>query len=358
MIKNQQNQTCNNDDDDDEATVVAISFHDLEAFYYQKFHEEEEATERNQQPMAYSRRERNEGKPEIEERLVDAIGSSFGSHSQCLGILRVTDIPFDIFGAYRAILLPLARDIGTVAGVRHDWHLEDAGSMFSVGWSHGKEQLARGKPDIAKGSYYANPLTDNIVEAIISRNHSSQLHSTNDPTDQYWLQQAQMFPEFYAPNVWPPPLNQSADQFETISSKLDEIKDGTSNDRHDDDEDDSNDLVPVQTMCLRVRRDFKSSFCMLAQTIHRMGIMVAAVCDEYCYRNSSMKDNLSFQESSKSLHQVLSKSLNCKARLLHYFSPLSSPQRLCDEQSMWCGWHNDHVSARVVAAHCFALRSF
>ncbi|XVF88487.1 hypothetical protein PTKIN_Ptkin19aG0055200 [Pterospermum kingtungense] len=38
--------------------------------------------------------------------------------------------------------------------------LEDPQSRYNFGWSHGKEQLESGKPDLLKGSYYANPLID------------------------------------------------------------------------------------------------------------------------------------------------------------------------------------------------------
>jgi len=37
--------------------------------------------------------------------------------------------------------------------------LEDPGSMYNAGWSHGKEKLGD-KPDLAKGSFYFNPLAD------------------------------------------------------------------------------------------------------------------------------------------------------------------------------------------------------
>lgn len=33
-------------------------------------------------------------------------------------------------------------------------------SHFSLGWSHGKEVLEEGRPDLAKGSFYANPCHD------------------------------------------------------------------------------------------------------------------------------------------------------------------------------------------------------
>ena len=39
-----------------------------------------------------------------------------------------------------------------------------AESNYSFGWSHGKEKMKGGIPDIAKGSYYANPIYDSITD--------------------------------------------------------------------------------------------------------------------------------------------------------------------------------------------------
>jgi isopenicillin N synthase-like dioxygenase len=59
---------------------------------------------------------------------------------------------------------------------------EDPSSMYSFGWSHGKEML-EGKPDYSKGSYYANPQYDTPF------------------SDQPEL--AQQYPSFCRPNIWP-----------------------------------------------------------------------------------------------------------------------------------------------------------
>ena len=54
---------------------------------------------------------------------------------------------------------------------------------YSFGWSHGKEKMKSGVPDLAKGSFYARPHGD-VVE----------------PDDSPRKQQ---FPETYADNIWP-----------------------------------------------------------------------------------------------------------------------------------------------------------
>lgn len=38
--------------------------------------------------------------------------------------------------------------------------LEDEASMYNAGWSHGKEKLKSDKPDLAKASFYFNPVVD------------------------------------------------------------------------------------------------------------------------------------------------------------------------------------------------------
>lgn len=38
------------------------------------------------------------------------------------------------------------------------------GGLAGVGWSRGIETLEDGKPDLNKGSYYANPLHDVVTE--------------------------------------------------------------------------------------------------------------------------------------------------------------------------------------------------
>jgi hypothetical protein len=71
-----------------------------------------------------------------------------------LGIVTVSGVPR--FPELRGRLLPLAAALaGLPDAVKA--RLEDAGSNYNVGWSHGKEALEGGRPDLLKGSFYANP---------------------------------------------------------------------------------------------------------------------------------------------------------------------------------------------------------
>ena len=41
---------------------------------------------------------------------------------------------------------------------------EDPLSKYNFGWSHGRESLAGGRPDVNKGSFYANPLRNSVTQ--------------------------------------------------------------------------------------------------------------------------------------------------------------------------------------------------
>eukprot|EP00741_Cyanophora_paradoxa_P016015 tig00000042_g15461.t1 len=74
-----------------------------------------------------------------------------------LGILLVRGIPG--FSEKRSRLLPLARDLARLPQGDLD-ALERPEFKYSIGWSHGKERLEGGRLDTAKGSFYANPISD------------------------------------------------------------------------------------------------------------------------------------------------------------------------------------------------------
>lgn len=111
-----------------------------------------------------------------EEDLTKSISEAFGVHG--IGVLTVKNVPG--FTAARQKLLPLSK---TFADLQDDLkakyvHKE---SFYSFGWSHGKEKL-QGKPDLSKGSYYANPQYDRPIddEEVIAK-----------------------YPAFIHPNLWP-----------------------------------------------------------------------------------------------------------------------------------------------------------
>lgn len=111
--------------------------------------------------------------------LATQIEEAYGTEATCLGILLVKNVPG--FVERRQALLPLALEFAKLSDdIKKKY--EDEPSHYSVGWSHGKEILQDGKPDIYKGSYYANP-------------------QYNRPTEDEKLMKS--YPEYCLPNVWP-----------------------------------------------------------------------------------------------------------------------------------------------------------
>lgn len=73
-----------------------------------------------------------------------------------LGILFVRGVPG--MAEAREALLPLARDVARLPEPTLSAY-ENERAFYCIGWSRGREKF-KGKPDVAKGSFYANPLYD------------------------------------------------------------------------------------------------------------------------------------------------------------------------------------------------------
>ncbi|KAL4853898.1 hypothetical protein ACK3TF_005139 [Chlorella vulgaris] len=74
----------------------------------------------------------------------------------------------------------------------------------------------------------------------------------------------------------------------------------------------------------------------LGQLIIEVGLLLARHCDMYCSTRGGYPPRL---------HDILQQSPCPKARLLHYFAPVSETSgsgRAPSQQ--WCGWHTDHGS--------------
>ena len=76
---------------------------------------------------------------------------------QGLGILAVSGVP--TMGEKRQRLLPLSRRFANLPSGTKAKYVHPQ-SFYSFGWSHGKEKLAGGRPDVTKGSFYNNPTTN------------------------------------------------------------------------------------------------------------------------------------------------------------------------------------------------------
>ena len=145
----------------------------------------------------------------------DIIDRAFGStSSNSLGIIAITGIPN--VSALRLKLLPMAEKIATLPARELD-RITAHEAAYQVGWSHGREKLEGDKPDFSKGSFYANPLTDNLVETILERRKYTDTSGENEVKqllewdasiqsvlcDEDMQQLAKSNPAFFAPNIWP-----------------------------------------------------------------------------------------------------------------------------------------------------------
>lgn len=109
--------------------------------------------------------------------LTKSIAQAYGKEG--LGIMLVDGIP-DLV-AKRDRLLPMARTFANLPEDIKEKYVH-AESYYARGWSHGKEKMSGGRPDFAKGSYYANPIKDVYTDdAELVKKH----------------------PDFYHPNIWP-----------------------------------------------------------------------------------------------------------------------------------------------------------
>ena len=255
--------------------------------------------------VKFSREPGIDGNDEISrKRLMDDIGRAYGSDA--LGILSVEGVPG--LQELRQRLLPMAAQIPALP--EEDLSrcvVEEA--CYAVGWSHGKEELTPGVPDLSKGSFYANPLVNDLSQAMVKRHQKSEKQNAtavdNSAYEVDLKRLVEKNPSFFAPNVFP------------------------------------------QSM-----PDLEGAISDMGQCIAAVGRLVARVCQSYCEE----------QGVSVDLERILGESLNCKARLLHYFDtttampnnagsdPPTNHDEKKDEQQegnseqWWCGWHNDHGS--------------
>ena len=88
--------------------------------------------------------------------MISALSSAFGGEAS-LGLLAIRGVPH--FVEARDALLPRAHGLAHLPADYLEENLTDPASLYNAGWSHGKERMGD-SPDLAKGSFYFNPLTD------------------------------------------------------------------------------------------------------------------------------------------------------------------------------------------------------
>jgi hypothetical protein len=248
--------------------------------------------------------------------LMRRIGSdAFGP--QGLGIVVVEHVPH--FIEYRQALLPLAAQIPNIPNVEET--CTDPESYYQVGWSHGKEILSdrttgTRQPDIYKGSYYANPFTNDLLRTLeerdgdtISSSQETTTMSSLSRDEQPQQRQRRRHLNLYTKNKWPPAP-----------------------------------YVP----------QLESAFSQMGQLLHSVGCIIAKVCDAYCrFIHNSMNDE---EMDTFRIATTILKSKNANGRLLHYFpvvdptsttTPTGNTIQTPPPPTTWCSWHNDHVRWKV-----------
>lgn len=247
-----------------------------------------------------------ESKEVLSDSLLEKIGKGFGNFDDSLGIIIVKNIPE--FQDLRQKLLRLSHQLATCTPKETLDELTIANANYQVGWSHGQERVeGEDKFDTAKGSYYANPLSDDVLSYILERDFPSASPNEEDDsvnmkkfngTKEEFIEIAKENPAFFASNVWPVTLP-----------------------------------------------ELEQSFKQMGLLIRTIGKLVGNLCDEYVLKGCP-------EYTPNKIKEIIDKSMCCKGRLLHYFPMYSDPSDVVEESSNkndipfsdWCGWHNDHVS--------------
>lgn len=202
-----------------------------------------------------------------------------------LGFMVVSDVP-QLLGM-RERLLSLAQCFAALPEeVRKQY--EDSGSLYSCGWSHGRE-VFNGQPDMNKGSYYGNPLRDEPVG--------------------FEGQQARYL-SLCGSNKWPrehlPDLEFA---FKELGRLIIEVS-----------------LLVAAHLDIYLEK-------------HRVADVSTA--------GAHKGDNNGATRGI--LRRTITESPNPKGRLLHYF-PNSGDDDSTGDSGGWCGWHRDHGSLTGLTA--------
>lgn len=149
--------------------------------------------------------EKNDFNSSHHSELMDKVHRAFGSEDDCLGIVAITDVPS--FAKLRSKLLPLSYRLACTLSEKELDDVTVESACYSVGWSCGKEKVEGDKYDTSKGSFYANPLTDDLLKSTLHRSEG-ELDLKNPferlpCTKEELIITAEKNPAFFAPNVWP-----------------------------------------------------------------------------------------------------------------------------------------------------------
>ncbi|KAI0434941.1 hypothetical protein F5Y09DRAFT_327890 [Xylaria sp. FL1042] len=203
---------------------------------------------------------------------MQTLQEAFGPES--LGILIVKGVPAE-FPTLRHQLLSYASWMGNLSEKDFETFTNEA-AKYLVGWSKGKEKLKDGSADEYKGSFYANCAfyVDSSLESA-------------KPTEQFTLEE---FPEYLAPNSWPP-----------------------------------KEILP----------GFRPIMEQMCTLIIDTAVLVARACDKFAEKEIP-------GYPAAYLENVVKSSSTTKARLLHYYPMPDEALARGMEEDNWCAVHKDH----------------
>ena len=205
------------------------------------------------------------------------ISEAFGIDG--VGVLTVKNVPSYL--SARQKLLPLAREFAMLPEDIKEQYVH-ADSFYSFGWSHGKEKL-QGKPDVSKGSFYANPQYDKPVD------------------DEELIKQ---YPAFVHPNIWP---KDDLPELEHAFKSLGEI------------------IVAVGKLVARQCDRYIHSRCPSYPEHHLENTINTSKCCKarllHYFPMQTPESEPDTEDTTKESKELTTSSF-----------------------SSWCGWHNDHGS--------------
>lgn len=210
-----------------------------------------------------------------------------------LGCIVVTDIPQLV--TMRSRLLSLAQHFAALPREVQQQY-EDPDSSFSYGWSHGRETF-NGSPDMNKGSFYGNPLSDEAVDAALQSR----------------------FPSLCGSNIWP---HQHLPDLEYAFKDLGRL------------------IIEVGLLVTEQLDAYLEAHWVKADNTagSAAGSSDETGCDV---------SNLPYRKGV--LGRTIAESPNPKGRLLHYFPPHGAGSAEY-RTGNWCGWHKDHGSLTGLTA--------
>lgn len=106
--------------------------------------------------------------------LIKETEAAFGSNG--LGLILVKGVPN--LQEKRIRVLNLIREFANLPEEIKQKYTHPE-SLYFYGWSHGKEKMKGGIPDVAKGSYYCNPIADRITDDEELKKKNPGLYSDN-----------------------------------------------------------------------------------------------------------------------------------------------------------------------------------